>query len=151
MKFRQSIAVPVALALAGSLALGACTSNAGTPTPTAAPTSTAPTKTAPPLAPEPSFVDNKWEGAANDVDFQCPLKEGHHDVEVTVKNSAAEARDYAIYIIWMPQNETTVLGSGFVAVKDVKPGEERKATVSADVVSKPDRCAENVKVGKIAE
>ena len=118
--------------------------------PAAAPTTASvPAKKSTPLPPQPSFVDAP-AGAAADVEFNCDLEPGAKEVKVKVKNSAAEARDYSIYIIWLKADSGTPIGSGLTVVEGVNPGETKEAVLTAEVVEKADRCTKNVYAGKLA-
>ncbi|MGL5406757.1 MAG: hypothetical protein ACRDAX_08280 [Propionibacteriaceae bacterium] len=108
-----------------------------------------PKKASTPLPPQPSFM-NTPAGAAADVEFNCDLEPGAKEVKVKVKNSAAETRDYSIYIIWLKADSGTPIGSGLAVVEEVNPGETKEVVLTAEVVEKADRCTKNVYAGKLA-
>lgn len=144
---------PAARRLAG-LSLVACVATAGfagcsnsKPIDTT-PTKAAPTVSATPLPKQPTFKGTP-QGAVFDVKItKCDTKKGKQTAEGTVTNSSKSARDYAIFVMWLKNNDGTPYGSALVKVNDAKPGVATKFTATTTVATDVDKCVLNVTAGQ---
>lgn len=151
MDSRRVVRGGAAAVAVACVALSGCTKATPTPTPSGPATPTVLAVSTTPLPPEPSWKSTP-AGAAADVVWDkaaCPKEKGTQTVKGTVKNSATEARDYNIMIIWMKNGSGTPLGAGKAVVQDLAPGEERAWEVTAQVFDKADECVPNVYAGQL--
>lgn len=158
---RKTALATVGLAVVATTALSGCKSTPASSTP-GAPTATTTTTTTASAAPKvtvsttPLPKDPTWKGSPAgglaDVTWdanKCGKDKGKQTVTGTVTNSAKVARDYAIMIMWLKNDSGTPLGGNRVIVNDVKPGETKEWTLTANVADKADRCVPNVLAGDL--
>lgn len=128
-----------------ALSVGACSADSATtePTPTATRVKSTPLPQVPNLGAKPA-------GIAKDVKItECPTAKGNQVAKGTVTNSAKEARDLSIIVIWLKNNSGDPLGSGIAVLKQVAPGKSEHFEIKANVVEQADRCVLNAQAGQI--
>ena len=128
-----------------ALSVGACSADSATTEPTATATRVKST----PL-PEVPNLGAKPAGIAKDVKItECPTAKGNQVAKGTATNSAKEARDLSVIVIWLKNNSGDPLGSGIAVLKGVPAGKTVDWSVKAKVVDQADRCVLNAQAGQL--
>ena len=137
--------------LVGAVVLAGCSGDDAPAATTATVPAVDPDRVSPgDLVPVPTLADG-GEGAVSDVTFgACPTAAGTHTVTATVRNSAAQARDYVITVSWV--NATfDVLARGVAVVAAAEPGVATGAELSAAVPDGAADCTFLVTAGTLAD
>lgn len=140
------------LPVVAGLLVGLTACGGGTSGTSASPSSSSTPRTtvsSTPLPAEPDLGDGA-QGIAKDVTItDCPTATGEQTAKGTVVNSAAEARDLSIIIVWLADaTGGDPLASGITVLQDVPAGETREWSVSGNVVTQADRCVVNARSGQ---
>ena len=90
------------------------------------------------------------QGVVKDVQItECPTTKGEVTAKGKAKNSAKEARDLSVIVIWLKNNSGDPLGSGIAVLKGVPAGKTVDWSVKAKVVDQADRCVLNAQAGQL--
>ena len=131
-----------------ALSLGACSGSPAPTQPTATPTAASTVKSTPlPTVPN---LGKTVQGVVKDVQItECPTTKGEVTAKGKAKNSAKEARDLSVIVIWLKNNSGDPLGSGIAVLKGVPAGKTVDWSVKAKVVDQADRCVLHAQAGQL--
>lgn len=91
------------------------------------------------------------EPVAADAELEdCALGAGEHSVAGEMTNSSAAAADFVITLTWS-NDDLENLGTGFVVLEDVAPGETESWQLTATVKQGAVFCVPNVLRGSLAD
>ncbi|HHU08803.1 MAG TPA: hypothetical protein GXZ60_02125 [Intrasporangiaceae bacterium] len=97
-------------------------------------------------------LEGEAAGIRSDVTLDsCDLTAGAVQATGSVTNSADEARDVVVMIVWLEQESNSSLARKTFVERDLAPGESVDFTLDAELAEDARECVVNARAGTAAE